>query len=195
MLGELSLSNDPPNAVQEIREHPQFQRRELDLTALKRHTSCGRIDANSPMLQDGTSNTRSAPYERAQPCRNLGNMERLGYVVIGAGIEAIDFLRPGPARRKDEHRNIAPLGTPSLENVEPLHLRQPEIKDHGGIRLGCAKLIALKAVGSPVDDVTGLSKSGGQTFGELIVILDQQNANFALLSIAVAALRLKATCE
>ncbi len=186
MLGELSLSDDASNPMQEIREHLQFQRRKLDGASLKRDTAGRRIHPNSPVIEGRPSNSSAAAYQRAEPRSNLRNVERFGYVVISAGVEAIDLLGPGPARREDEHRNVAFLGTPPFENLKPLHLRQPEIKNDGGIRFGHAELVAIETIGSPVYDVTGLRKSGGQPFSDLVVVLDQQNANVGPLSVRSA---------
>jgi hypothetical protein len=138
------------------------------------------------MLDDWPGNTSSAADERSKSCGDLGNMERLGHIIVRAGIKAVDLLRPGSPRRKDEHRDVPFLDSPPFEDLEALHFRQPKVKDHSSVGLGRTELVTVLAVGRAVYNITGLSKSGGQTLGDLVVILNQQNTNLLLPSVCAA---------
>jgi hypothetical protein len=55
-------------------------------------------------LEHGRPFHRAAPRERAQPCAQLRERERLGQIVVGAAIEAADPILHSDAGGQHQHR-------------------------------------------------------------------------------------------
>jgi hypothetical protein len=76
-------------------------------------------------------------------------------VVVRAGVDAVDALRPASARGQDQHRRAAVVRAPALEHGQPVHSRQAEVEDDRAIVLGVAAEPGFLAVAHDLDDVAG----------------------------------------
>src|SRR5215468_8003086 len=73
---------------------------------------------------------RAAPAEqRADPGQELGEPERLGHVVVGAGIEPDHRVHLVCARGEDQHGDGLPLRAQPAAYFQPIQLWQADIED------------------------------------------------------------------
>ena len=87
-----------------------------------------------------------AADQRAHPRQHLLDVEGLGDIVVGAGVDARHLVAPAVARGQDQHRHLAPVAAPVLEHADAVHLRQADIEHDGVVGLGVAEEMALLAV-------------------------------------------------
>ena len=72
-------------------------------------------------------------------------------------------------------------GAPFAQNIEPRHLRKSEIQNNGIIRLFRSHDVAVGAVVGSFDGKSRRIQPFCEAFGYFRVILDEENANGALL--------------
>jgi hypothetical protein len=94
----------------------------------------------SPTTDDRRRTSAGAADDGAQAGQHLLHSERLGQIIVGAGVDAFDALGPGAARGEHQHREV-PAFAPRqrLSTVKTVHARQTKIEDGGGIGFGVAK--------------------------------------------------------
>jgi len=69
-----------------------------------------------------------AAQDSPQPGQEFFHRERLGDIVVGAGVERSDLVpRPGAARQDDDRGPGPPAQ--SLDHLDAVHIGQPEVKD------------------------------------------------------------------
>ncbi len=85
-------------------------------------------------------------------------MERLGQVVVGAGVEARHLFAPGPPRGQDQDRGGHVLLAPAFQHRDAVDLRQAQVQDDGVIGFGVAQEVGFLAVGGVVDGVAGVAE-------------------------------------
>jgi hypothetical protein len=100
-----------------------------------------------------------------------------GEVVVGAGVEPGDLVRPAIARGQHQHRKGAPFLAPHAEHGEAVDLRQAKIENHGIVVLGRAEEVAVLPVGGQVDGIAGLLQRRFELPAEGGFILDDQDAH------------------
>src|SRR5690242_10391002 len=104
-------------------------------------------------------------------------MERLGEVIIGAGVHARYLVAPTITRRQYDHRHLAVAAPPLFENRNTVDFRQTDIQNYDVIRLSIAKKIAFLAVRRCVDRETGVGKRRRKLPVQVLVVLDYQCAH------------------
>ena len=177
MLDELGARDHLVLVMHQVGEYPVFVRGQPDLCAVEGDPVGAGIEADLAADQLGGGVSRRAPDQGAQPRQHLLDAERLGHVVVGAGIEARDLLRPGIARGQDQHRHIAAPGAPSGEHGHAVDFRQPQIQHHRIVGLGVAEEMALLAVEGGVDGVVGLAQRGDELAVQVFIVLDYEYAH------------------
>src|SRR5262249_32286085 len=113
--------------------------------------------------------------ERPEPSEQLFHLERLGEVVIGPGIDTLDFLGPATAGGEDQDRHGASGGSPSLENRDPVETGQAQVEDDGVVGLGVAEEVSFLAIGRTIDRVAGPCQGFGQLPAQARIVLDDQD--------------------
>ncbi len=103
--------------------------------------------------------------QRAEPRQHLLEVERLGDIVVGAGIDAGDLVAPAVARGQDQHRHLAAAATPALDHADAIHLRQADIEHDGVVGFRIAEEMAFLAVKGTVDDIAGVDQRGPLSAG------------------------------
>src|SRR5687768_1799995 len=159
-------------------------RGELDRVAIDRHPAGAGIETHGTAVEFAFGVAGGAPQQGAHARKYLFEMKRLGNIVIGARIEALDFVAPAVAGGEDQHRHRASGPPPGFQYRDAVHLRQADVEDHGVIRLGIAEEMALLAVEGAVYHVTRIGQGGGELTIEVRIILDNKKAQRLLRSAA-----------
>ena len=74
----------------------------------------------------------AAPQQRLHARQQLGERERLGQVIVAAGLQPLHAIVDGVARAEDQHRHLLLLRAQLLDQREAVELRQHHV-DHGGV--------------------------------------------------------------
>jgi hypothetical protein len=81
------------------------------------------------VLDDAGRRAQAAPRERAHPRLQLLQRERLGHVVVGAQVQALDALLDAVGRGEDQHRHAAAAPAQLAQHLEAVHLGQAQVQD------------------------------------------------------------------
>ena len=116
------------------------------------------------------------PQQALDPRQQLGEVERLGDVVVGAELEAVDHVVRLVARGEhQDRREVAVLAQP-LADLEAVDLGQADVEQDEVVapRLGRGQPGA--AVAGDVDVVLLAVQVDAQALGEGFLVLDEQDA-------------------
>lgn len=128
-----------------------------------------------------TSSEEAWPAARrmsAHPGENLFDMERLGDVVIGSGVNAGDLVAPAVAGGEDENRHGLAGRTPFFDDGNAIQLRQADIENDRVIGLGIAEIMPFLAVECLIDNITGFFQRIGQLPIEIGIVLNNENTHY-----------------
>ena len=118
----------------------------------------------------------AAAQQRPHPGEQFGEPERLGDVVVGAGVEADDGVHLVDAGGEDQHRGAVPFGTHPAGHLQAVHLGQAEVKnDQVDAPLQCP-LEGLRAVGAHLNLIALPAQRTGERLGNRGVILGEKYA-------------------
>ena len=154
----------------------------------QRHARRTRIERDRAAAELAGELSAGAADERAQPRQDFFHPERLGDVVVGAAVDALDLLVPAAARRQDEHRQRQAGVAPAAQQREPVDLRQAEIEHDRVVALGLAEEVGALAVAGAVHGVAGVRQGARQLLRQPGFVFDDQD----LHRISLPSFRLKA---
>ncbi|GCC46815.1 hypothetical protein chiPu_0030797, partial [Chiloscyllium punctatum] len=98
MLDQLGARNHPPGVVHQIVEQIVFVRGQLDRVAVDGHALGAGVERYRPAHQLDLGMPGRAAQQRTDPRQHLLEMEGLGDIVVGAGVEALNLVAPAVAR-------------------------------------------------------------------------------------------------
>src|SRR6185436_6622547 len=119
----------------------------------------------------------AAADEGAQAGQELGELEGLDQVVVGAGVEAAHPVRQPIARGEDQHRGRILLFPQGPQHGQAVQLGQHDVEDDRVIRVGLRVPEALLAVGGAIHRIAGLAQSLGHRASQRFVIFDEEHAH------------------
>ena len=149
-------------------------RGELDRVAVDGDAPGSGIEAHRAAGELALGVSGRAAQQRAHARQNFLEVERLGDIIVGAGIETLHLVAPAVARGENEHRHGAAGAPPSLQHRDAVHLRQADVEDDGVVGLAVAEIMALLAVEGAIDDVAGVGQRGCELPVEIGVVLDNE---------------------
>jgi hypothetical protein len=116
----------------------------------------------------------------------LGQAERLGDVVIGAGIECGDLLAFVVARRQHQHRNLRPLPQ-RAQHLEPLLVGQAQVEQHELAAVARQLRQAGAAVGGERDTIPLRAQADVEEAPHLRLVVDDQHERAVAAAFATRA--------
>ena len=172
---ELSRENLPRSPGQ-LEEEPELGRGQLDPLTSPPHLVAGRVDLECP---DGEHLLRRiftrSPHDRPRPGDELGQLERLRDVVVGAELEPDDHVdRVAPGR---QHHDRNPALTADLAaHLEAVELRKHHVEDDKVERPLPELDETLPAVGCRRDREAGLRQAERRHLPDRGIVLHEQHA-------------------
>ena len=116
----------------------------------------------------------AAAQQRFDARQQLRERERLGEIVIAAGLEPADAVIDAAERRQHQYRSQDTLGPQQLDDRQPVDVRQHAVgHDEVELPLGGA-IEPFAAVGGMIDTVAALAQALDQKARGLAVVLDEQ---------------------
>src|SRR5581483_2480869 len=126
---ELALRHELAAVAHQQLEDLPLRRGEADLAVGPGHGLGQQVDAEVRRAYRRRVEGLVGPSQRgAQPGEELVHAERLGHVVVGAGVEGGDLHRLGPPRRQHDDRDRRPAAQP-LRHLDAVDAGQPEVED------------------------------------------------------------------
>lgn len=119
----------------------------------------------------------AAPQECLDPDHELLEIEGLGEVVVGAGVEAADLVLGAAEGREHQDGDLggALVAPQALTEGETVDLGEHQVEqDHIGAVLN-GKGLALDAVSGPLDIEAAVLKVSGDEIEHVAVIFDEQD--------------------
>ena len=176
MLDQFGARDHAPGVVHQISEQPVFVAGELDRIAVDRDAPGARIEPHRSADEFAFGVADRAAQQRAHARQHFLEMEGLGDIIVGAGVEALHLVAPAVARGEHQHRHGAPGAPPGFQHRDAVHFRQADVEDDGVVGLGIAQIMALLAVEGAVDDVAGVGQRGRELAVEVGVVFDDEQA-------------------
>ena len=136
----------------------------------------GEVDVQGAVVERGDRLALGdlAPADRLQAGQQLDPAERLGQVVVGAGIQSPHLVPFGPEGREHEHGHVAHVPDP-LQDLPTVQVGEPDVEDDD-VR------VALVELADPVPAFDGLRdleafpfEEGPQELTDVRLILNDQH--------------------
>jgi hypothetical protein len=127
---DLPVGDQLSGMLDHVGEQAELGRREPDLLAGQPGAMVVEIDDEVTMLEPSRAvrvGRRGPPEGRLHPGRQLRKAQRLGDVVVGAELEALDAVDLLAARGEHDHRN-GRAGTQPAADVDPIHPGKHQIE-------------------------------------------------------------------
>ena len=138
----------------------------------------GHIDADVLGAQLGLGGLgRVAAQERAHAREQFGEAEGLGDVVVGPGVEPDDHVHLVGARGEDEDGDAPAVGADLAGDVEPVHVRQPQVEDDEVGPLDVGERLAPCGRGEHL--VPFAAEGAGEGFRDRGVVFNEENSSHA----------------
>ena len=154
MLDNLAARDDAPGVVHEVGEQAILVAGEFDRLAIDGHSPGAGVEPDRADRKIARRVAGGAAHERPQARQHLLHMERLGDVVVGAGVDALDLVAPPVAGGQDQDRHRAPGLAPRFEDRDAVALGQADVEHDSVIGFGVAAKPAFLAIESAVDRIT-----------------------------------------
>ncbi len=177
MLHELGAAHHAPGVARQVVKEGEFLRGERDLPSPPRDQVAGGVDHEVADDEPGREHLAASPGEGAEPGQELAEVERLGEVVVGAGVEPRDALLDRIEGGEHEDGDGAAGGADCLADLEPGGPRHQDVEDDDVVVVLARQGQRLGAIGGEVDDVRRLAQAAGDGLAQLTVILGEQDAH------------------
>ncbi len=123
----------------------------------------------------------AAAHQGVEPEEDLGGLEGLGHVVVGAGGEAGGLVGPAGAGGEHQHRQLEAVLAPLGEPAAAVAVGQAQVEDHRVVGLGAHQEVRLAAAGGVLEQQAGIPERLAQRLGQRRVVLHQQYLHGASL--------------
>ena len=139
----------------------------------------GGVDDEVADLQRARAAARDAAHERAQPRKQLAEVEGLGQVVVGADVEAADAVADLSARGEHEDRRPALALAQRAADLEAVAAGEHHVEDDGVVVPHRRLHQRGVAVADDVDGVALVAQPAPDGTRQLRVVLDEQQPHVA----------------
>ena len=184
MLDQFGAGDHAAGVVHQVGQQAVFVAGELDRIAVDRDAAGAGVEPDRPAVELALGVAGGAAQQRPDARQHLLDMERLGDVVVGAGVEALHLVAPAVARGQHQHRHGAAGAAPGFQHRDAVHLRQADVEDHRVIGLGLAEVMAFLAVEGAVDHIARVGQRRGELAVEVGIVLDHEETQGGFLPVS-----------
>jgi hypothetical protein len=117
------------------------------------------------------------PRQRMEARQQLGERERFGQIVVGAGLQSFDAVVDRLLGAHDDGRRPVAFSAQGFEDRDAVHLRQREIEDDGVVGDVPPVGESVFAESGGIDDVALLAEAVADEGPDAFVVLDHKNAH------------------
>jgi hypothetical protein len=173
--------DDAAGVADQQDEQVELLRRELQLAFVA--PCAARIGVHAHPAR-GQRRRLDAPHQRADSGEQFGEPERLGDVVVGAGIQALHGVELLGARREDQHGDARARLSDAPADLQPVEARQPHVEHEQVVFALDSAPGGLGAVGDDLDLVALAGERALERVGDPGVVLGEQQAGHRAASYA-----------
>ena len=177
-LEDLRLGHHPPGIAQQQRQQRVLLAGQRHRLAIQRHFAAYEIHMQMAIVEHrwrAVAGHAACAQQRPHPRHQLLGAERLGHVVIGAGIQCAHLFGFTRTHGQHDHRHLAPLPQ-LLQHLMAFHVRQADVQDHQVHVLAGRQLQAFLAGGRLPHLVALRAQADVQEPADLGFIIDHQHA-------------------
>jgi hypothetical protein len=181
-----ALVREIPDVLDQVRPgeglagppHQLVQQRELlgrqrDAPLAPVHRAGRRVEHQVADVQLGGTFQGLAAGQRPHPGQQFVQRERLGEIVVGAGVQAADLVEHGVAGGEHEHRHPAAAGADLPAHLEAVRRRDHRVEHHHVVVGLDDAPDGVRAGADSVHRVAAAAQAAGQHGGHRRVVLDQ----------------------
>ena len=165
----------PPVRGEQAFKHGEFLGGQRQATPGADRDAACRIQAQVTVFESGGQRGGGAPAQGPDAGHQLGEIKRLGQVVIGAQVEALDPFPDRPGRGEHQHPGRGPAVGQGAADVVAGHARQVAVEHHHVIAVDREVLQGRVAVQRHVDGHSLPAQPGRHRRGQDLVVLGHQN--------------------
>jgi hypothetical protein len=129
VVDQLLAAQHMPDVFHEPAQHHEFAPLQVDHPAVDADGQCRRVDLDAAVADDVDHRAARAAFQHPQPGEQLVQVERLGEIVVGAGIQPADALQRRVARAQHEYRRGDTRFARPAQHFHAVEPRQPEVED------------------------------------------------------------------
>jgi hypothetical protein len=170
--------------MQEVLEDMVLGGREIDEDAAAANGLLKRVEFDVARVEGGMCRALPASDERFGAGDEFAEIERLGEIIVCAGVEEFnDDLLPFLCS-EDENGGWILAGAHASEEALAVEPGEHEVKDDKVVAEIACGIIAGFAIRSPVDGETGgIAQGGSKIFGQPDLVLNQQHTHGGVLHV------------
>src|SRR6185312_2955265 len=128
-LAALGLGDDRPRAQHEVLEDAVLEGRQLHRCVIHLHGLGARVQSDCAAYELRAGPATGATQQRLYARQHFLEVEWLGYIVVGAGLQALHFVLPAVPRGQDQNGIALALRAHPPDELQSRKLRQAEIHD------------------------------------------------------------------
>ena len=134
IAGDIVVSEHFPGILRQQAQQPVLNGRELQFFAVERGISRGivyrqlSVRVYRAVRRGAPGHHVQPPHRRPQAGQQLLHRERLGKIIVRAGVERLDLVRVVASGADDDDGHVGPASDPA-DDVDPVHVRQAEIQE------------------------------------------------------------------
>ena len=170
VVHQLFLGHQTAGAAQQYFQQAQFARRQIDHLLVEIGAAAHLVIAERAVFDHGGAAAGAAARQGAHSCLQFGQGERLGHIIIGTEIEALDALLDGVGGRQDQHRQQRGARAQAAQHFQAAQFGQAQVEDQQVEFLGGQGRVGFLAILDAVDGIAGLAQRTGQPVGQHAVI-------------------------
>ena len=163
--------------LREVEQECEFGGGERDLARAATHEVSFTVDHQITDDDDRRERVHAAARERAESGQQFAEVEWLGEIVVGAGIEPSDPVLNGVERREHQNRHPIAAGTDGAADIDTAHAGQQHIEDHGVIRTGFRECEGVRTGRGLLHLVGGFPQSPDDGGAERTVVFGEKQAH------------------
>ena len=169
----------------EVAEQAELERRQVDGPPVPHRAEPAGVDVQVADGEHRRAVAAGPAEQRADPRHQLLHVERLGQVVVGAGIDALDALRQALRAGQHQDRRRDALGAEPLQDREAVELRQAQVEDDRIVVLGAAAEPGVLAVASRPRRRSRAEVSASTRSAAIDFVLDDQDTHQRSLTLTM----------
>ena len=131
------------------------------------------------MLEKGGRGGAAPAQQRANPCLELRQIERLGQVIVRPQVEAAHPVGQRIERSEHQHRHTGPAGPQAAQHIQAAEAGQADVEDRQVVALDRQCVVRLLAVSDHVDRIGALDQGPAERIREDRVVLDEEYSHGA----------------
>ena len=168
-------------------QQPELSRRQIERLARDPDAVLEPIELDRAIDQNFRATGTATTNHRAHAGQQFIELEWLGQVVVGAGIEPAHHIFRGISCGQHDDWRLTPLTTQFGRDLKAILLRQHQVEQDDIVRVDVRQRCRLIAIRRVVNDVPLLTQPLGDETGDLSIVLHNENPHGRIIEGAITS--------